>query len=117
MLRTASPGPGYTPAATDRRRCPEAPDLYTLRIGVRGEERKVALSIRDPETDRLARELAALTGETMTQAIRGALAERLAREKRRRELLAIIEEFQKLPVLDDRSEDEILGYDEHGLPR
>ena len=97
-----------------------------MRIGVRGEERKVALSIRDPETDRLARELAALTGETMTQAIRGALAERLAREKRRREhegeqrrreLLAIIEEFQKLPALDDRSEDEILGYDEHGLPR
>ena len=38
----------------------------------------MALSIRDPETDRLARELAALTGESMTEAIRKALAERLA---------------------------------------
>jgi antitoxin VapB len=39
----------------------------------------MALSIRDPETDRLAHELAQRTGETMTQAIRTALAEPLAR--------------------------------------
>ena len=83
------------------------------------------LSIRDPETDRLARELAALTGESMTKTIRVSLKERLARERRRREaeierrraaINAIVERFAKLPVLDDRSEDEILGYDEHGLP-
>lgn len=86
----------------------------------------MALSIRDPETDRLARELAALTGESMTKAIRTALEERLARAKRRREaeierkraaIDAIVERFSKLPVLDDRSPDEIIGYDEHGLPR
>lgn len=85
----------------------------------------MALSIRDPATDRLARELAALTGETMTGAIRAALEERLAREKRRREaeierrrttINAIVERFAKLPVLDDRSPEEILGYDENGLP-
>lgn len=85
----------------------------------------MALSIRDPETDRLARELAALTGETMTAAIRTALQERLDRERGRRqrrsereirEILEIVERFQSLPVLDDRSADEILGYDEDGLP-
>lgn len=85
----------------------------------------MALSIRDPETDRLARELAALTGETMTQAIRTAIAERLERERgaRRAEIERKkrgIEEIQRrvlaLPVLDERSDDEILGYDEDGLP-
>jgi antitoxin VapB len=85
----------------------------------------MALSIRDPETDRLARELAALTGESMTKAIRVSLEERIARERRQRKadienrraaINAIVERFSKLPILDDRSEDEILGYDEHGLP-
>lgn len=85
----------------------------------------MALSIRDPKTDRLARELATLTGETMTGAIRVALEQRLQRERRRRQaeidrrrkaIDAIVERFSRLPVLDDRSEDEILGYDEHGLP-
>ena len=85
----------------------------------------MALSIRDPETDRLARELAALTGETMTQAIRTALAERLERKRgqrqeeikrKRRAVMEILEEIWALPVLDDRPADEIIGYDEHGLP-
>ena len=44
----------------------------------------MALSLKDPETDRLARALAALTGETLTEAIRTALAERLERERIRR---------------------------------
>lgn len=43
----------------------------------------MAIRLKDPETDRLAREVAALTGETLTEAIRAALAERLAREQRR----------------------------------
>jgi antitoxin VapB len=85
----------------------------------------MALSIRDPETDRLARELAALTGETMTSAIRVALEQRLHQERgrrraevdrRRKAIDAIIERCASLPILDDRSEDEILGYDENGLP-
>jgi antitoxin VapB len=85
----------------------------------------MALSIRDPETDRLARELAALTGESMTEAIRTALAERLARTRSAREdavrrliadVQAIQERVARLPVRDDRSEDEILGYDADGLP-
>ena len=39
----------------------------------------MALSVKDPEADRLAREIAARTGETLTQAIVVALRERLAR--------------------------------------
>jgi antitoxin VapB len=89
------------------------------------DEPVMALSIRDPETDRLARELSRRTGETMTQAIRTALEERLARvdrsreaeiERRRQAINAIVERSRGLPILDSRSEDEILGYDEHGIP-
>ena len=85
----------------------------------------MALSIRDPETDRLARELAKLTGVTMTEAIRTALQERLARERSRRQtdveqlaadLMAIGRRCAALPVLDDRSDEQLLGYDDLGLP-
>lgn len=83
------------------------------------------LSIKDPEADRLARELARRTGETITQAVITSLRERLAKERARsRDIEAVLEEaraiadhFASLPVLDDRPEDQILGYDEHGLPR
>ncbi len=84
----------------------------------------MALSLKDPEADRLAREIADRTGETLTGAIVVALRERLARlrlKPRRRllseELREIGERCAALPTLDDRSEDEILGYDENGLPR
>jgi antitoxin VapB len=82
-----------------------------------------ALNIRDPEVHELARQLAARTGETMTEAVRKALAERLQRtteptpaeiELRRRRIAEIVAEFRKLPVLDDRGPDEIIGYNELG---
>lgn len=82
----------------------------------------MALSIKDPETDRLARALALATGESLTEAIRRALEERLARETRRSrrgfdaEIRRIQECVARLPVIDPRSAEEILGYDEHGLP-
>jgi antitoxin VapB len=44
----------------------------------------MALSLKDAETDHLAREVAKLTGESLTEAVRKALAERLERERRRR---------------------------------
>jgi antitoxin VapB len=84
----------------------------------------MALNIKDSETDRLARELARETGESITVATRIAIEERLARARARRQrahrsadLLAIIRRGRARPMLDDRSADEIVGYDEHGLPR
>jgi len=82
----------------------------------------MAISIKDPETDRLARALAAATGESLTDAIREALRDRLERESHRArrgvsmEIRRIQERLGRLPVLDPRSPDEILGYDDHGLP-
>ena len=83
----------------------------------------MALSIKDSETDRLARELAHTTGESLTDAIKRALEERLARERARRasrSLGATLRRLQdavaQLPVLDSRSADELLGYDDAGLP-
>ena len=83
----------------------------------------MALSIKDPEADRLARELATRTGETLTEAVVVALRERLARETGRAravpladELAAIRRRCAALPVLDTRSAEEILGIDQHGLP-
>jgi antitoxin VapB len=83
----------------------------------------MAISIKDPETDRLARALAAATGESLTEAIRGALRDRLEREAHRSrrgvgaEIRRIQERLARLPVLDQRSAEEIVGYDEQGLPR
>jgi antitoxin VapB len=83
----------------------------------------VALNIKDQETDRLARELAAATGESITVAARRAIEERLARVRARREAQPAADELRALilrgrarAILDDRSPDEILGYDDHGLP-
>ncbi len=85
----------------------------------------MTLHIKDEKADRLARELAQATGETLTEAVTRALEERLGRyrrrseaelEARRRTIVELIEEIAKLPILDDRSPDEILGYDENGLP-
>jgi antitoxin VapB len=84
----------------------------------------VPLSIKAPEADRLARQLAAATGETMTDAVIVALRERLVREERKvqdkrqiiDDLMAIAHHCASLPVLDDRTEDEIMGWDENGLP-
>lgn len=84
----------------------------------------MALNLRNPEAEQLAAEVARRTGETKTQAVIRALRDRLARlnrERRRRsladELEAIAEHCARLPVLDARPADEILGYDEQGLPR
>jgi len=84
----------------------------------------MALSIKSAEADRLARKLAATTGESITLAVTVAMRERLAREERKRddpearmaEVRAIIDHYASLPILDSRSEDEILGYDENGIP-
>jgi len=82
----------------------------------------VALSIKDSEADRLAREVAAKTGETLTQAVVVALRERLSRLSDEHPS-GLVEEIARIarrnaarPVLDERSDEEILGYDARGLP-
>ena len=85
----------------------------------------MALSLKDKETDRLAREVAALTGETLTDAIRIALAEQLERERLRRgqsarladRLMEIGRHCAELPDIDARNPDEIIEYDETGMWR
>lgn len=84
----------------------------------------MAVSIKNHETERLARELARRAGVSITEAVTTALREQLAREEGKRtapsvrdELLAIGRRCAALPDLDARSADEILGYDEIGLPR
>ena len=84
----------------------------------------VPLSIRNSEVERLARSLARLTGEGLTQTILQALRERYQRvraarhgERLMEDLTVIARRAAALPKHDQRSADEILGYDEHGLPR
>jgi len=84
----------------------------------------MALSIKNSETERLARQVARETGESLTEAIQISLEERLHRIKRRRHerLLAerledILRRVDALPTVDRRPEDEILGYDHQGIPR
>jgi antitoxin VapB len=83
-----------------------------------------ALNIRDPEVHELARQLAARTGESMTEAVRTALVERLQRtggpseaeiEHRRQRILELAAQFRRNKVDDPASDDEILGYNEHGM--
>lgn len=78
----------------------------------------MALSIKSERADSLARELAALTGKSITETVEVALAERLDAERRRRRgrgLDDIVERFRALPILDERSPEEILGYGDEGL--
>ena len=83
----------------------------------------MAINIKDSETDSLAREVAKRAGETITEAIRNALKERLQRlagrsaaPTKRDKLYEILDRVDALPRLDSRTEDEILGYYASGIP-
>ena len=85
----------------------------------------MSLNIKNDETCRLAGELAELTGDTMTGAITVALRERLAREKRRRDVDARVQELhaigQRCAKLVGEGPSSLehgdLLYDERGLPK
>jgi antitoxin VapB len=84
----------------------------------------MALSIKNDATERLARQLAKETGESLTEAIQNALKERWERLKSRRpsrvlsgQIEDLLRRVDALPTLDSRSANEILGYDQHGMPR
>ncbi len=83
----------------------------------------MSLNIKNEETHRRAKKLARLAGETMTEAVDRAIAERLERVLRIRNrarlverLLQIGHECAALPILDNRRPEDML-YDERGLPK
>lgn len=86
----------------------------------------MALSIKNMDVERLARELARRRHVSVTEAIRQSLEREVARERLvpRNESSDL---FQRLMTISDSAaqvpkrenamtEDEILGYDEHGAP-
>jgi antitoxin VapB len=83
------------------------------------------LNIKDPEAHALAAELARLTGRSLTQVVKDALRERLDRERIHlsdqkrlvQRVLELAKRASSRPVLDPRSPEEILRYDEFGIPR
>lgn len=81
------------------------------------------LNIKDDDTHALAKRLARLTGESLTKAVKQAVQERLAQVERSRDGSRIADELDhialhcaSLPRRDRRSADQVIGYDEHGLP-
>ena len=85
----------------------------------------MGLNIKNEETCALARELAELTGETMTGAITVALSERLEKERRERDKEALLRDIRAIAErcaarLGPGPSSTEIGdflYDEHGLPK
>jgi antitoxin VapB len=85
----------------------------------------MALSIKDEETDVLVRKLARMVNVSYTVAIKLAVANEIAKREAparnpariQEAARAIQREFQSLKSADPRTADEIIGYDEFGLPR
>jgi antitoxin VapB len=83
----------------------------------------MALNIKNALAERLARELAEATGESLTDAVISALQSRLGTVKQVRERAPITEDVAEIqafvrsqPERDGRMAEEILGYDQFGLP-
>lgn len=83
----------------------------------------MALNIKNEEADRLARRLADVTGESLTEAVTVALEERLERVEGRvaslglrTEIERMQERISRLPRCRSGSDEELVGYDERGLP-
>ena len=83
----------------------------------------MALSIKNEKTEKLAREVAAESGENITQAITNALEERLQRMRGRSAAVDLVEEMMtisrrcsEIPDQDQPSPDEIMGYGPTGVP-
>ena len=82
----------------------------------------MAILIKDQEADQLIRTLAERTGETITDAVKQAVRDRLKSipvtedeiADRIRKIDALIARAARIPVVDDRSADEIIGYNEFG---
>jgi antitoxin VapB len=85
----------------------------------------MALHITNEAVERAVRQLAGLTGESMTDAIGAAATERIARltpgaaatpMPSVEEVLAMVRSYNLKPINDDLTDDEILGYGPDGVP-
>ncbi len=80
------------------------------------------MNIASPKLDELARRLARLTGEDVETALERALEERLSRvaravpKDREAALRKFFDSVSQMPVKDDRTIDDIIGYGPDGLP-
>jgi antitoxin VapB len=82
----------------------------------------MAILIKDQEADQMIRTLAERTGESITDAVKQAVRERLDRvplaedeiAARKRKIEALIAKAGAMPIVDDRTPDEIIGYNEFG---
>ncbi|MCX6590099.1 MAG: type II toxin-antitoxin system VapB family antitoxin [Acidobacteria bacterium] len=81
------------------------------------------ISIKSEQTERVARQLVELTGETLTEAIRAAVVERYDRLNRTRSHLRLADELNAIalrcarrPVISTLTDEEFLGYDDLGVP-
>ena len=81
------------------------------------------LTIKDADTEALTKRLASLTGKSLTQAVKQSVRERLAHVESPWRALRLADELDhialhcaNLPHRDRRSVEEIVGYDERGLP-
>ena len=84
----------------------------------------MSVTIKSERVERLVREVANMTQESLTETIGRALEERLVRLKGKRSfpstldaILEISRRCASIPDMDPRSADEILDYDEQGAPR
>ncbi len=88
----------------------------------------MVITIDDRQLDEELREAARATGQTVDQLVIGAVREKLAmgprkdrelteseRAEMRRSVQEIVDHIKTLPILDDRSADEIMGYNERGM--
>lgn len=83
-----------------------------------------SLTIEDPEAQAWAAELSKKTGKSLTQVVKDALHQQLEQDKIREEnhkrlverVMRITDRISSYPVLDNRTPDEIIGYDENGIP-
>jgi antitoxin VapB len=83
-----------------------------------------ALNIKDPEVHQLAVELARRTKRSLTEVVKESLRESLARQRSSQiesqrvveRVMRIAERIATSPVLDPRTPDELLGYNDIGVP-
>ena len=66
--------------------------------------------------DKWAKRLGVRPDELVNVTIEPVATKKVSKKFDRKAIEKIVEEVAKLPVLDDRTADEILGYDENGLP-